>query len=356
MSPHLRVALLNNYSMRYALRKYERGIYPGQHLWGHPLHGSPRQTAWTIPRWSIAAHLTNAPPGAEFLRKAVMRTLGDVAAAAWVLLHLAEVDVVYAADGGSFAALAALRRLHLFPRPVVAIVHHVPTSRWQRWTLRGLDGCVFLSEHVRERCAAFLPAAQPQVTLPWGPDLHSRIYAETAPHAERVDFVSAGKTNRDYRALRAVARRDRLTGYIFEASTTTAFRDGEETRTEYSPPYPEIVARVKSAAAVVVPLRRGEVLAGMTEVADAIAADVPVVTTASVAFPYDLEAVRAGVVVPPGDEDALSEALARCRRGEAGTAKHLEPDYNMERFSTGLDAFLTSVADRTAAPALTTTA
>lgn len=335
-----RLFFLNNYAMDEALRLYGLGEYPGQHLWGYPLaEASDGDAMWVIPGWSLYRWALLDRGALKTLRNGVVKLVGDPLQQAYVALHAVPGDVVYAADQRSGAILGLLRRARVFRRRLVVIVHHAPTRAWERACLGRVDAVMYLSEHVGERLERLLPQVPLRVLAPWGAHAASRVYDLPAVSTD-LDFVSAGKTNRDYALLKSVAAAESLSGVIFEDGRVTTYNRGVATASPCRASYQMVLEQMNKAACVVIPLRDPAVMAGLTEVADAVALGKPVIVTRSEAFPYDLEGTGAGIVVDADDASALREAIASAVAGKAGSARVLGKHFNMRAFSDVLGTTL----------------
>lgn len=339
----VRVFFLNNYSMRKAVRTHRAGAYPGQHLWGWT-ERRPSDT-WVLPP---SVYDVDLRPGglASRLRRALVRAVGDPLQQLVVALRVRRGDVVYAADQRSALLLGVLAGLGLLPVPYVVIVHHPPRGRLERLSLRGAAQLGVLSDHLARSLPGLLGprCTAPVTVLPWGPERTSPVYGAARRNevevGEVLDFVAAGRTNREYGALREAARRGRLDGVLFDGTGRTTYRAGRPEHRPGASDYPTVAAAMARARCVVVPLRDPDVMAGLTEVADAIALDVPLVVTRSRAFPYDLEGRRAGVFLDDGGPGEIRAAIERARAGRLPAPRPLAATYDITAFGAVLDRLL----------------
>ncbi|SFB87767.1 Glycosyl transferases group 1 [Nocardioides terrae] len=320
----LRVALLNNYSTRQAMKRYIDGQYPGQHLWGVvPEH--------TDLDWRLLLGMYDVSTKSRIarrLRAAVLRCVGDPLQQASALRS--DADVIVAADQWSGSLVGLLRRLHIVRRPYVAVVHHAPSSWWNVLCLKGADDVLVLSPAVGERTAAALARPLP-VVLPWGPDLDWALYR--TDRSLEYDFVSAGKTNRDHATLRDAVVVGGLSGVIFDGRSRLEYLNGKLKAREDRPvEYPEIIDAMARARAVVVPLSNPRIMAGLTEMADAFALGVPVVATKSAMLPYEIDSPEVGVLVTPGSSDEIVAALRRIGSESARRPSPMAQSFNMEKY------------------------
>jgi hypothetical protein len=246
---------------------------------------------WLIPPRSVV----ELPATARIRRRilaAVLPILGDLLQQAYVVRNARAGDVIYAADQQSAVGLALLRRLRLLRVPLVVMIHNGPRFAWTRWCYRGADQLLCLSDGIRARIVTqFGVPASSVLVMPWGPSLESPFYG----HYERMsrpdlDFVAAGKTNRDYRALEAVAAAEKRTGVIFGPAGVTTFVDGTATTRAGLADYDEVLTAMERARWIVVPLDDVVRLSGLTEVADAIALRAPTAVSPSPIFPMTTDA------------------------------------------------------------------
>ena len=328
-----RVLLLNNYPMDEAARLVREGTYPGQHLWG--CTQLPPEWSWELPPRAMLMRSQDSGL-ARRMKGLLWATVGDPVQCAWAWRQRTDAAVVYAADQQSAAALGLLRRVRRGV-PVVVMVHNGPRRAWGWCWLRRVDALLVLSPAMADRVRGRLPDGPPVHVLPWGPDLESPVYQVPKPDAPDLDFVAAGKTNRDYSVLRQVAADNALSGTIFGRGEIEHFERGKVRLARGSARYPEVMAAMARARFVVIPLRDSARLSGLTELADALALDVPVVVTRTELMPYDVERTGAGRWVDPGDGAGLLRALTEPLPTEATTARaRLRASYNMGAFGAEL--------------------
>jgi len=345
----VKVLLLNNYSMRSALSRVRNGAYPPQHLYGHgdarPV--SQRQTTWLPVGVSLFDVVRGSGRGWRALRAVVMRTIGDPLQELAVLTNRKRIDVVFAADQWSAGGLLALKRLGMSLPPIMVLVHHPPQSSQQLRRLTAAERLVVLgpaAAEALERATGIRPR-----TLPWGPDPEADVYrrARDPEAAPRYDFVAAGRTNRDYTALRELAAADGLTGVVFDGILRWDFVDGTVQQQPQSEDYREILVEMARARCVVMPFAREDVMSGLTEATDAMALDIPILATRSSAFPYDLEATRSGVVAGRNSVAGLRAGLAELET-VSRRAGRLLATHDLGQYEAALDSELVAVV-RTAA-------
>jgi glycosyltransferase involved in cell wall biosynthesis len=345
-SGRLTIYLMNNYSMRKALRQFEAGTYPGQHLWGV----IPKSSAieWVVPKGLFDLRVLSRR-GLVRLRTLILRSIGDPFQQIAILSRTGRrANVIYAADQWSGALIGALARVGVVRRPYLVLVHHAPKSRWNRFCLRGASSALVLSAEVgRELQAHTFRSRSIEIALaPWGPDLDWAGYQSPRTIPKALQFVSAGRTNRDHDALRAAVQEHRLSGVIFDGEAREDYVDGRlESSRPGSADYPEIVEAITRSSSVVIPLADPHVLSGLTEIADAAALGVPVIVTRSSLLPYDITGLSAGVVLERNSADEIGRAVLAASSSRA-TSPALGERYNTVRFQEVLTSLATrAVAD-----------
>lgn len=325
-----RIHFINNYPMDEAVRLYEASEYPGQHLWGYPTDPSQSSFDWVLPRSTIYGFRWLHGRALKSMRNALVKVVGDPIQQLGVIRRARGNDIVYSADQRSGAFLGFLKSIGLFNRRMVVIVHHPPRTAWERRCLSRVEAALYLSPYVGERLLGSLPGIRVRGLIPWGPDLESPVYRELAETPEPIDFVASGKTNRDYAELRVAAVEERLSGVIFHASGRTNFVDGVISEASGPSGYAEVLTVVKSASCVMIPIADGRVMAGLTEVADAIALNKPILVSESVAFPYALAEVGSGTVLTDWSPVGVRSAIQKAKSGAIGSAGAMALTHNMQ--------------------------
>lgn len=311
----MRVLATHHYSLAHMRERVRAGDFPAQQLWG-------------ADALAAAGHDVElgflGPRDRRLLRTTELTAMrfGHLDEQLGLWRRRAEAGVVYAGEASLVRALAVLPRRP----PLVAVVHDLATSSARAAAL-AVDVAICLSQRTHdELVAAGRPPADTPV-LPWGPDLDFPGYAPP-PRGERV--VSTGRTRRDLTTLRAALAR--LGDPPASLPAPGAHRD-----------YPEVLAELRRAAVVAIPLSEPERLTGLSEVADALALGLPFVITRSPHLDLDPDAVGCGITVAPGDVDGWTAALRalladpdrRAAMGAAGRA-HAERHRNAGRFGAGV--------------------
>lgn len=327
-----RVFLLNNYDLRDAFDRVAAGELPSQHLWG--AWELRNDVDWVVPprNWVSGRNWITS-----VLRR-LMPIVGDLAQETHVLAHARRGDIAYAADQQSSALLGALRRMRLLRCELVVVVHNGPRSRWTRWWMGGADALLSLGEAIAERNTRALTRSA--LPMPWGPGLSSPVYQRVVSAPEPSwDFVAAGNTNRDYGILEEAAAQRGLSGCIVEAGTARIIDRGAVVDTHAIDGYPDLVRMIRASRWVVIPLADPDRLSGLTEAADALALETPMIVTHSALFPYAAEGI---VRVELGRADALGDALVAMRPKMTGLGE-VALGTNMDVYASRLAEVFDSV-------------
>lgn len=328
------VAFATNYPMTDVRERVARGELPGQHLWG-------------------ADALADAGYRVQYVESPSRGALGGLSRMARLALGdfgaelRARGDIAYAADHHTFRGLGLLRQLGV-GRPLVQVVHHVPTDRlFPRAAVVGPDICVTLTATVADALVARGRPRDRTKVLAWGPDLSFPGY-----QSKSEDFILAcGKANRDNRtlltALASVSFPSRVYRYDDQGTAGTEHVDEVSLGPARSEPlhlhYAQILSDLRRAAVIAIPLADPKRLSGLSELNDALALGKPVVMTRSPMIDVDIEAEGCGIWVAEGDVagwvDALRTLAAdptrRAAMGSAGRA-FAERSWNAEIFGQGV--------------------
>lgn len=311
----VRVVFSHNYPMDVARRLVAERRYPRQHLYGtHALVEAGVPVAFAPFSYSALSYRASARLGWR---------LGDLHQEAFLARSGAAVS--YAGEPHHVAGLSLLRRLGVWRRPVVSVVHQeVPAGSS---LVAGVDVCVCLSKRVRDQVASV--HGRPAVWAPWGPDLAYPGYVPTG--ASYV--VSTGKSGRDLPTLLAALDGLGVPARVYALppvprdvppEVTLVTTDRHEDHGGGSEPqfaFERVVEDVRGASVVAIPLREVDRLSGLTELCDALALGKPVVMTRTPYIDVDLEAIGCGVWVAPGDVKGWRDALRSLARDPAAAAE-----------------------------------
>jgi glycosyltransferase involved in cell wall biosynthesis len=351
------VLFANNYDMARARAGWRAGTYPGHHLYGTAGLGEEFEVV-DLPL------ATEGPLAlATYLTRGKFGNLGQQLAA---VKQGRRGSLVYGAAAHNLRALAALRAARLFSTPIVGVFHSAPSSGFSRGpALRGFDRAIALSQHARRGLVAGGMPPERVTVLGWGADLDFPGFAPRGPAAADAPVVATGKTGRDLRTLLQALRETGLPARIY----------GDRGALSLTAPIPEavsvlpvaandtssaplrydegVLADLRSAALVAIPLTNMKLLQGLTEVVDALACARPMILTRAPYFDFDIEAIGCGWWVERGDVRGWSERLTAAmadrerlaqmgRAGRAWAEEHL----NAELFTAGLRRVLRDAAGR----------
>ena len=349
----MKVLFINNYPMDYAWELWQKGEYPGHHLWGathlfqHDIEVKifPYQTS-------------------KFLNKIGRKLgLGDhLDQQLRILFSRTDYDVIYSACQTNTFLLALLRSLRLFRKPLVALIHH-PLKHTLRNALflNGHDHLLCLSATTMQPYHLQANPSKKMDLLEWGADLafyETKVPTVEASVSNAPLLVSAGKTKRDHNTLvKAVSSIDcSLKIYCSATTAPTVAYSPERIEVTASNShnnavsYLNILAAYRRAFAIAIPLTETEDLAGLTSLLDAMAVGKPVIMTRNKHIDLDLEKEGIGLWVKPDDVAGWQQAIAYllAHPGEAAAMgdrgrRLCETKYNLDVFTNTLARALKSV-------------
>ena len=305
----MRLVFANFYPMVTARRKYAKGVYPSQYLFGGPgLESAGHEVDYVEPgSGPLRARL-------DTLSRKLSWQFGDLAVQASALRRARDADVIFGAADETLSALALLRSVGLLRKPVAGVVHHPPRRKWLvPRAMRGYDVVFTLSEEARERLLEM--GRDPETTrlINWGPQLDFAPYAST--HSERF-VMSCGKSARDIDTLSAALEATKIPGLIYAPSgwEPPAGSDIRTRALDRVPPYPEVMEEMSQASVVAIPLLDADRMYGLSELNDALAMGKPIVMTGSPHIDFDVEEIGCGLTVEIGDVEGWKRALVRLER------------------------------------------
>jgi glycosyltransferase involved in cell wall biosynthesis len=363
MPDSVRLLFANNYDMARARAGWLAGTYPSHHLYGTAQLGSEFDVV-ELP------FVTDDLLGrATYFTYGKLGNIGQQVAA--VTRRGGGSAVVYGAAAHNLRSLAALRAARLFSTPIVGVFHSAPSSGMTRGAaLRGFDRAIALSQHARRGLVDGGMPAERITVLGWGADLDFAGFAPRGPAAMDAPVVAAGKTGRDMRTLLEALRETGLPAHIYgdrvqlgrtapiPAEVRVLPVSANDTSSAPLKYDEAVVADLRSAAVVAIPLSNVHLLQGLTEVVDALACGRPMILTRAPYFDFDIEEIGCGWWVEHGDVrgwrerlfDAMSDRDRLERMGRAGRA-WAEQHLNAELFTAGLRRVLLDAAGRDSATA-----
>ena len=155
-------------------------------------------------------------------------------------------------------------------------------------------------------------------------------------------MVQSGKTRRDTDTLLRALDETGIPARVYVDDSRRPAVNGRTELVGHSS-YDRVLADLQRAAIVAVPLFDDGVLAGLTEINDALALGKPMVVTRCRMLDLDVEAIGCGIVVEPGDVAGWTAALRRLwddaelRASMGATGRRFaETEWNADRFGSGL--------------------
>jgi glycosyltransferase involved in cell wall biosynthesis len=342
-----RVLFANNYDMARARAGWRAGTYPAHHLYG---------TAQLGPEFDVVDLPFSSDDRLARATRLTRRKLGDVGQQLAAASSRGPGAVVYGAAAQELRSLIALRAARLFAKPIVAVFHSAPwTGPSRGLALRGVDRAIALCEHTRRGLIESGVAPERITVLGWGADLEFPGFAPRKPAAPDAPVVATGKTERDMRTLLEALRATGLSARVYGdrdalgracpippqvSVRPVSSNDASSAPMKYDD---AVMADLRSAAVVAIPLASTDRLSGLTEVVDALACGRPMILTRAPYFDFDIEQIGCGWWVEPGDVRGWSERLTAAmadrerldRMGRAGRA-WAQANLNAELFTAGL--------------------
>lgn len=294
---------------------------------------------------------------------------GDFTSVLGCLRELRAADVVFSTVDRTGIPVAFLRRLGIVRTPVVYVAIGLPErvaglrprmKNLYRSAFRRLDAILAYGAGEADAIRAWLGEGGPRVVfVPFGVD--TEAFRSAPAGAAEVDVLSVGADpRRDFGLLLEVAHA--RPEWSFEVvATFDGARALEPTpgnvliRTDV--PLATVRERLEAARVVALPVRENSYSGATTVLLQAMACGKPVVVsrTAAIERGYELEDGRNCRLVPPGDAQALEEAVASVLADPAaarqlGTRARetVEQHLGWERFTRTIRGLLEEAA-RTAA-------
>lgn len=361
-----RVLMTNNYDMPLQLKLWQdaEGERPNHHLWGVVQLGRAGYQTKLIP------FRTKGLPARI---SANLQLFGDLGTQWYALTHLRDYDVLYSAHQNPLLFIAFLRRIGLFPRPIVSVLHRsygrsAAARLFLGLALRGYDALMTVTKDVARAMRINGTWSEQRLSaLPWGLDLPAfdRAIEDVAPETGAGrHFMSAGKTHRDFAVLVGAFRQLPENLRIYHSpdnASALAAKDAASGLANLSfrhlefADWRDVSIINKRAFAVLVPLELTSAASyangfGMTSLLDAMGAGRPVVMTRTPYPVIDVEREGIGIFVDGADPANWAAAIRRLADNpEAAEAmgrrarQLCETTYNIETYAKGLMAHIDRV-------------
>ena len=227
-------------------------------------------------------------------------------------------DLVITWEANTGLPIAFLRTLTRRRKPPLVILNFVLKGKpildnlWlTRYAMRSVDHITCVSHReIEEYCRVLnYPTARcTRIQGPW------HAYSFSEPPEVSGDYIfSAGRSHRDYGTLfKAV---DGLQAPVIVNARDFNVRglDRPANVTVNSLlPYPQFISLIQMAQIIVLPLHTARHASGETFLIQAMAAGKPVVATRTYSTAEIIEHGKNGMLVPPGDAQAMRSALTYC--------------------------------------------
>ncbi len=313
-----RILVLNNYSLQRVAEEVQSRLKPDNHLFG-------------VNRLSGAGFDVRIVPFQRFLLLRLLNrivrlirfpiAIGDLdqQLSAWLLRN--EIDLIFSPCQTQTQLLSYLRAIGLFPVPIVTIAHHplgsIRLRRFRqfflRWQIQGTDAFPSLSARVSREIEQIARRSGYSQVMRWGPDLD---YYPVATGAGS-QAVAAGRTGRDFLTFGKAATLSGTPAKIIclardHLAEFAEFGHNVEVETmsdELAISYQELCGELNAARVLAIPLSRGESLAGLTSLTDALGIGRPLIMTRHPLIDLDIEKEGIGKWVDCEDVDGWAKAL-----------------------------------------------
>lgn len=256
------------------VEKCRCGQYPESHLWGMKEYvdkNGAQSLYWCQVRKPVGR----------------LRYLKHLLELLRIFIRYCGCDVIYSALPGYEWLFLLAKKMGFKKYRIITVVHH-PASRLP--LLGTYDKLIFISHVAYERFSN-LPNAE---YLFWGACLRS-TGVDKMRQTPEFDFVSAGKTHRDYDLMKTVMDPHGIRYKIFGAKSST---ENEIT-------YSELMQFYEKSKFICIPMKVvqpvNSVLIGLTSFVDAIALGIPVLMSDNSLIGIDVETKRLGLTYKAGD-------------------------------------------------------
>lgn len=207
------------------------------------------------------------------------------------------VDIVYSALPGYSLLFLIAKKLHIKNYKILTIVHH-PNSRILFPKI--YDKMIFICPFAYEKYKSYTNSEY----IFWGGDLNFYDKWKLKKEIKQFNFISAGKTYRDYSLLEKVMNKLRVSYRIF----------GNKNSTINEISYTDLMGYYNKSQYVVIPVikninNQGQILCGLTSFVDAVMLGIPILMSDNTLIGVDLEKENMGYIYHAGDELDLQNKI-----------------------------------------------
>jgi glycosyltransferase involved in cell wall biosynthesis len=356
----MKAILVFNYDLSIILKEWQEEGHSAHHLWGKTELEKYGIHVDILPyeKYSLIKNISNK-----------IKVLGDLDQQFRILLNQDQYDVVYSAHKMTTALLGFLRRIGVFRKPIVAIVHRTfeknfLSQLFTRLFVCGNDRLLCLSEatfnYLRDE---FNVPEEKLGSLNWCIDInYHKLKSENIifeSNQEDSYILSSGRTKRDYetliKAFKSLDYNLKIFGYGSSLSSDLLnLPENISIMKDKFIPTPEVLDEIKKAYAIAIPLHidadKPSNPFGITSLIEAMAMGKAVIVTRSKYIGIDVEKEGIGLTVELGDVEGWKNAILYLlehpdiakEMGQRGR-KLIEKEYNLEVFSRKLAGYLKSV-------------
>lgn len=341
-SRQMNVLVINNEPIDYANQMYLAGTMPSHH--GYGLNEFPEYNVQVIWRYPEAQR--------AMANRFYSPRFGDIYQIGKSFQYYAKVDLIYSINLDSLGLLAVLRKIGLFRKPIVCLVHSPPVTDTFLGNLRsnlvlgGVDKILFLSKNVYEFTAEKFPRITRNMLFSnWGPDV-----AYYPPRRESKGyFVTSGASGRDFNTIfEAFRLNPALNLQVFAKNTGVLPRtyplDRNIQLNKNKHDFRPMVQSLSHCQASIICLKESQSLIGLAALMDAIGIGLPVIVTKNQWLGVDIEKEGFGIWVEPNDVAGLSNAInllatnVKLREEMGDRSRAINQKLNMNCFMSNLIA------------------
>jgi glycosyltransferase involved in cell wall biosynthesis len=341
--------------MDQAWELWQRGEYPGHHLWG----------VTHLARYGIDVEILPHEKYTALNKIGEKLHLGYGLDQQWrILFGKMDCDIIYSGSMYSTFLLSYLRCFGILKKPIVSVnFHDLPKKFMYKMLMKGQEKILCISHSTKEDIEKKFGHQANIEFLEWGVDLS--FYDERkkgiSVNRETAFVMAAGKTDRDYstlaRAFSGINYPLRI--YCTEQSAPQAVRltpnvtvrYNHATQVDGNLSFRDLVVEYERAYAVGIPLampkRARDVIhpVGLTSLLEAMAMGKAVVMTRNRKLNIDIEKEHIGLWVEPGDVRGWQQAFTYLLAHPSEARAMGQRGYHLCRTKYNLDLFAANLAN-----------